>query len=640
MSKSLLILTASLVAIATPAQAQRTDDNAVKEAEDAFGTSVGDENIGLYTPFEVRGFSAIDAGNVRIDGLYFDRQTDPSFHLVEGSTIRVGISAQGYPLPAPTGIVDYRLRRAGDKQLISPVIGFGPFGTMFGEVDVQLPLIAGKLGVAMGTSFYNDEFENGVDRHAWSASIAPRWRPREDLEVIPFFSRTVTWDEEAAPLIFVSGPHLPPRVKRGRFYGQEWTDLKGVSNTYGAAASGELGEGLTLRAGAFHSAFEGKTGFADLFLETDADGSADHVIIADPNQNFSSTSGELRLSKAFDVGKSRHVVHLIGRARDQKRRYGGSDVRSFGRATIGVREELDEPDFVFGPQTRDHVRQWTGALAYEGRWTDLVELSAGIQKSSYRKTVTQPGEPEPQLGKDSPWLYNVAVALHPASKLAFYGSYTTGLEEGGIAPENAVNKQAAAPAIITKQWDAGLRYAFTPTLKLVAGVFDVRKPYYNLDSTSFYRRLGQFRQRGVEMSLAGTPVKGLNVVAGAVFLDPRVTGEEVENGSIGKKPVGQTDRLIIISADYELPEIKGVSINTGIVSVGDRMASSDNQLAIPARTVVDIGTRYRFKLGKAPATLSIRMGNIFNTFGWRTNSSAVFVPNAQRRLSVSLAADF
>ena len=85
----------------TPAWAQRADDNAVKSAEDAFGTSVGNEDIGLYRPVEVRGFSAVDAGNVRLDGLYFDRQTDLSALITPSQTMRVGISAQGYPLPAP-----------------------------------------------------------------------------------------------------------------------------------------------------------------------------------------------------------------------------------------------------------------------------------------------------------------------------------------------------------------------------------------------------------------------------------------------------------------------------------------------------------------------------------------------------------
>ena len=116
-----------LVGVSLSAHAQRADDNAVKSADDAFGTSVGNENIGLYQPFEVRGFSAVDAGNVRLDGLYFDRQTEPITLLVPSSTMRVGISAQGYLLPAPTGIVDYQLARAGDQARVSPVVGYGPF---------------------------------------------------------------------------------------------------------------------------------------------------------------------------------------------------------------------------------------------------------------------------------------------------------------------------------------------------------------------------------------------------------------------------------------------------------------------------------------------------------------------------------
>ena len=54
----------------TPAVAQRTGENAVTSADDAFGTSVGNETIGLYSTDEVRGFSPVAAGNIRIDGLY------------------------------------------------------------------------------------------------------------------------------------------------------------------------------------------------------------------------------------------------------------------------------------------------------------------------------------------------------------------------------------------------------------------------------------------------------------------------------------------------------------------------------------------------------------------------------------------
>ncbi|MBP8144592.1 MAG: hypothetical protein KAY56_04590, partial [Inhella sp.] len=51
----------------------QANDAAVKAAADAFGTSVGRESIGLYSSSSVRGFSPTAAGNVRIDGLYFDQ---------------------------------------------------------------------------------------------------------------------------------------------------------------------------------------------------------------------------------------------------------------------------------------------------------------------------------------------------------------------------------------------------------------------------------------------------------------------------------------------------------------------------------------------------------------------------------------
>jgi iron complex outermembrane recepter protein len=111
----LLLSTAALAALIAPsvALAQRTDDNATTQSDDAFGKSVGDERIGIYDPYNVRGFSAVEAGNTRIEGLYFFQQANPTDRLVDGSTMRVGIAAQGYPFPAPTGIADYSLRKPG-----------------------------------------------------------------------------------------------------------------------------------------------------------------------------------------------------------------------------------------------------------------------------------------------------------------------------------------------------------------------------------------------------------------------------------------------------------------------------------------------------------------------------------------------
>src|SRR5262249_13949220 len=155
----------------------------------------------------------------------------------------------------------------------------------------------------------------------------------------------------------------------------------------------------------FHSEFDARASFADLYLDTSPDGLADHVMIVDRDQNFASNSGEFRVSKRVVRGDRYHVFYYSFRARDQQRRYGGSDVHDFGPARIGEQQvPLPEPEHVFGPQTRDEVTQSTHALAYRGRWSELIEVTLGLQKTQYEKQVNEPGATSPQLGKDDPWL--------------------------------------------------------------------------------------------------------------------------------------------------------------------------------------------------------------------------------------------
>lgn len=107
---------------ATAATGQRAAENAVRQANDAFGTSIGRETIGLYNSSSVRGFSPTAAGNVRIDSLYFDKVWGLNSRLRRTTDIRVGLSALGIPFLAPTGIVDYGFRKPGDEAALSLLV--------------------------------------------------------------------------------------------------------------------------------------------------------------------------------------------------------------------------------------------------------------------------------------------------------------------------------------------------------------------------------------------------------------------------------------------------------------------------------------------------------------------------------------
>jgi iron complex outermembrane receptor protein len=114
----------------------------------------------------------------------------------------------------------------------------------------------------------------------------------------------------------------------------------------------------------------------------------------------------------------------------------------------------------------------------------------------------------------------------------------------------------------------------------------VTKPYYNLSSTNLFTIFGEVQHRGVELSLAGRVAAGLNLVAGAVLMDPRVTGEAVRNGRVGPRPVGQTSRLLRLNLDYALPFASGFSVDLAIVNNGARTVSTHNHVNLPARTIV------------------------------------------------------
>lgn len=640
MTRTGLRLSAAAIAMvaAQPAFAQRTDDNAVQAAEDAFGTSVGDESIGIYNAGDVRGFSPIEAGNIRIEGLYFDQQTGLSGRVSDGSTIRVGISAQSYAFPAPTGIFDQTLRRPGAKPLASIAIGYGPWNGKNAELDVQVPIDGDKLGFAGGAALSHSGSPGGATPHDFDLGGVLHYAPKPGIELTGFWSRLRDTDAESEPLIFTSGDFLPKRFPRNPFYGQDWADFSGTYTNYGAIAKVEP-LGFDVRLGVFRSLADTDTSAADLMFDTHADGSVgDRVMVIENGDRSASTSGELRVSRHFDEGPRRHTLIASVRARAQDRLYGGAAVVDLGPSTTLTQDDRPEPSFTQGPKTSDRVRQRTFGLTYSGRWRNVGELSVGVQKTDYRKTVT---DPNPAVifpvTHDSPVLVSATAAAYLTPGLALYGGFTRGLEESPVAPREAVNLNEAPPAIHTRQMDGGLRWSIGK-LTAVVGVFDVEKPYFNLDSTLRFRQLGMVRNRGVELSVAGQLAPGLSVVAGNIYLDSKVSGEEVNNGSIGPRPVATFKRHTIVSVDYRLPN-SPLSFDAFAEGTSPRVANSANTLFIPTRAILNLGTRYRFKVGKSNALFRAQVANVTNTFGWSNGSSGFYVPNGARRWSIGLAAD-
>lgn len=289
--------------LAEPAAAQLADENAGTSADDAFGSSVGNEAVGLYTSgARARLLGGAGRERPRRGALLRPRGRHHRHgDQVDGGS--PGATAFGYTFPAPTGIVDTNLRRAG----ANPVLGVrATSGEFFGPdliIDAAIP-VSDKLGVNLDLGLYDDEYVDGAGAWFVSYGSVVRWKPKEGLELTGLFARYDYGDEEKGPTIVTEGPFLPKRIRPRVFFGQDWAQWAGHSQNYGAVAKWDRG-GWRLEAGLFNSRFTQDRFASAFFNSVDRAGIGEEVVVSGRDQRYSSTSGELRVS-ARTARASRH----------------------------------------------------------------------------------------------------------------------------------------------------------------------------------------------------------------------------------------------------------------------------------------------------------------------------------------------
>jgi iron complex outermembrane receptor protein len=634
---------ALLLGLPGAALAQRASENAISAADDAFGTRVGNESLGLYDVGNARGFSPVTAGNVRIEGLYFDQQPGLNDRLVRGTAVRVGISAQSYAFPAPTGIADYRLRLPGDELVVSTVARLGPYSTKSLEVDAQFPIVGEKLSVGLGAGVIRLEDDFTVKSTEYNGGILARLRPTDGADITAFYGRTEDCKGRTQPRTFTNGLPIEPRhpPKRTTF-GQDWQNGDCTESNAGMIGSVALPADWTLRAGVFRSAQIVNKTSAEIYMGVDANGIGRHTAYLQPPLSFRSYSGEVRLARTVREGPRRHTIDMTMRGRNVRRDFGGSSTVDLGIGPIYSTVPVPEPVFNLGPTGDDRSRQGTVGIAYDGLWAGVGDLGFDVQKTFYLRKMVQP-PPALTVAKTNatPLLYSVRANVLVSKSLAVYASYTRGFEETGPAANTAANRGEAQPVSMTKQADAGLRYLITPKLTMVAGVFQVEKPYFNVNAANIYGPLGVVRHRGVEFSVTGeifTP--GLRAVGGMVLIDPQVSGPTVDAGLIGPVATGVKPRNALLTLQYQPPAWRGFGIDGQVNHAGPQYAHQDNAFKIQGNTQLNLGARYNFKAGEIPAQVRFQALNVTDVFAYNLSYTGAFLVRSPRRFIVTLAADF
>jgi iron complex outermembrane recepter protein len=614
--------------IPVKAKCQNATNNAVNQADDAFGTNVGLENTGIYTEFDTRGFSPSRAGNVRIDGIYVDPVVSPSARLRERTIIRVSFAAEEFPFNAPTGIVDHKFRSFPSEAGLSLTAYQGSYNAWVRELDIRLPIIQDHVAVTGGAAVTNQTPSDGSGSRGYSYTIRPILRFR-DIEVSPFVSIGGFKNVRSRPLLISTTANLPSLPPVARYFGQDWAEGESETGNFGATVKASVGKSFSMRGGVFYSTISRLRNFSELYILR-PDGLVSHRLVADPQQDVHSTSGEFQAAWRSSYGPWQHRIVAGFRQRVRSTETGGSRfLTSDNLINYGTSDSIAQQPLDFGPVNTGRADQSSIMLGYTIKRDGLGTFNVGVQKARYRGTARDGGTGLTTVSQSSPWLYNASLKLDILTSLSVYLSTGRGLEDSGIAPENAANRNEQLPPTLSKQYEAGVRWKFKNG-QWIVNLFEITKPYFSFDGNGIFTEVGRLQHRGIETSISGRFGGRLNIVAGGLLMQPRVLG--------GGRPAGTPSMNLRADANYRTDILGGLTPTMSLAYTGRRLVNQD--LDISGFATLDLGVRRQLRIGTVQASIRAVVQNIFDAKSWKVVAANVIFPEERRRLTVSVSADF
>jgi iron complex outermembrane recepter protein len=608
-------------------------ENAVTSAVDAFGERAGIEQSGLYSESQVRGFDLNDSGAYRIDDAYFNRAAIMDDTVISGAGVRVGVNAARLAYPAPSGVVTYRLREAGLVNEFRLGSGLRDFGTQVVQGDGSFR--SGAFSVAGGFLWRPlQRHPQGYEGEGINVGAVGAWDIASDQRLRVFgsiYDRTYDGDYAVTP----TGAAMPPPLKALHQYSPAWAETAAVSTNLGVLYDARLG-GFSLDASAFRSIFDIEQNDFTL-ISSDGAGNSTATTFRGAGRSKTSDSIEARLGRQLDAGGFDHLVTVSLRGGHTTTELVSSLVGPLGAFQLpGDPPDTPEPQWS-GTRGEDNVEQVTASAGYALAWDDRLQLRLAAHRIRYDKSVRSTAGVETERISESTH-YNASAVLNLTDRAALFGSWVTGLEESGVAPLSAANRDEVLPPGEAEQFELGVRYALSPGLTFIGALFDVSKPSQGLRADGSFGIVGDVRHRGVEASIAGGLNDRTSIVLGLASFDAEVSGPLVDAGLVGPEGVGVSQLAATASIEYRFSD--AWSLDAGVSYSGERWVNTANTLSAPSITTLSLGMRRSFMLAGRPAALRILASNLTDEEGYLAARTGYLSPIPPRTIRAVLTLTF
>lgn len=236
------------------------------------------------------------------------------------------------------------------------------------------------------------------------------------------------------------------------------------------------------------------------------------------------------------------------------------------------------------------------------------------------------------------------VVYKLSTEISVYANYIEGLQQG-IRSTAAASPKSFDP-YVSKQKEVGVKFDFG-TLTTTASVFETKKPSiirFNTGDLANERDEldGEQRNRGLEINLAGEPIKGLRVLGGATFYDAELV--KTQDGiNDGNDAPGVPDKQANIDIEWDAPFAQGLTFRGGVTYTDAQYLDERNTLQIPSWTTLDIGAIYTLHYQGKDVVLRGGIDNVTGRDYWSSsmgNFGGYLVMGAPRTASLSATLNF
>ena len=297
----------------------------------------------------------------------------------------------------------------------------------------------------------------------------------------------------------------------------------------------------------------------------------------------------------------------------------------------------------------DYPTSWEGAANLDANIkVNSLALSdtLGFVDNKYRLTlggrfqaVEYTDKKEGKSGDAKRFSPMLMAAWVPQPDLVVYGNYMEDLEPADIKTDDDGNTAMSKPRV-SRQFEVGVRKNwgdFVTTLN----AFQIKRPGYwrgqtNANgsltygnNTDFARykaqggaagdEQGMERSRGIEFNAyANLLNKTLRPNFGLMYLQSTVKNYPNSRDMLVNGVQVANPRVIAkAGVEWDTPFAKGLTLNGNVSYFGKSYQDTQKQYAFPSYTLVDVGARYKTKLGKNTLTVSSSVENLFNKNYWQ-----------------------